>query len=164
MNNYANHLSILEIQKTVQNTNMFYFKEVKEEEVLKLLKGINVKKSIGEDKIPPKLVKSAANYIYKSLTLITNQILGTFDFTNNAKRSAVTPLDKGTENKNDVVNNFRPVSVLIVFSKILENIIKNQLVPFIENQLSVFVSAYRSSYSSQCFSLSDRGVETETRQ
>ena len=107
-----------------------------------------MKKSTGEDKLPPKLVKCAASYIYKSLTLIINQSLKTSTFPNNATRAVVTPLDKGSLDKNDV-NNFRPVSVLNCFSKIFENVMKGQLMPFIDNYLSVFLSAYRSSYSSQ---------------
>ena len=60
----------------------------------------------------------------------------------------MTPLDKGSLDKNDV-NTFRPVSVLKCFSKIFENVMKGKLVPFIESHLSIFLSAYRSSYSSQ---------------
>ena len=60
----------------------------------------------------------------------------------------MTPLDKGSLDKNDV-NSFRPVSVLNCFSKIFENVMKGKSVPFIESHLSVFLTAYRSSYSSQ---------------
>ena len=58
------------------------------------------------------------------------------------------PLDKGSLHKNNV-NNFRPACVLNCFFKAFEIVMKGQLVPFIENNLSVFLSAYRSSYSSQ---------------
>ena len=78
---------------------------------------------------------------------IFNQRLKTSTFPNNTKRAAVTLLDKGSLDKNDV-NNFRAVSVLNCFSKISEKVMKCQLMPFIENHLSVFLSAYRSSYSS----------------
>ena len=58
------------------------------------------------------------------------------------------PLGEGSLDKNDV-NNFRSVSVLNCFSKIFENDLKGQLIPFIENHLSVFLYAYRSFYKSQ---------------
>ena len=64
---YANHPGIIEIKKVTKNEAAFSFKEVAEEETLKLLKYIDVKKSTGKDKLPPKLVKCAASYIYKSL-------------------------------------------------------------------------------------------------
>ena len=142
---YANHPSIIEIKKDIKNEKAFSFKEVAEEEILKLLKNIDVKKSTGEDKLHSKLVNCAASYIYISLTLIINQSLKISTFPNNAKGAVVTPLDKGSLNKNDVII-FRPVSVLNCFSKIFKNVMKGQLMPFIENY--VFLSAYRSSYSS----------------
>ena len=55
---------------------------------------------------------------------------------------------KGSLDENDV-NNSRLVSLLNCFSKIFENIMKGQLIPFFKNHLSVFLSAYRSPYSSQ---------------
>ena len=72
----------------------------------------------------------------------------TSTFPNNEKHAVVTPLDKGLIDKNDV-NNISVVSALNCFSKNFENVTNGHLVPFIENYLSVFLSAYRSSYSSQ---------------
>ena len=74
---YTNYPSIIEIKKVAKNETVFSFKEVAEEEILKLLKNIHLKKSTGEDKLPPQLVKCAASYIYKYLTLIINQSLKT---------------------------------------------------------------------------------------
>ena len=51
-----------------------------------------------------------------------------------------------TDNKNSV-SNFRPVSVLSVFSKMFEAVIKNQLALYLENIFSPFLSAYRENYS-----------------
>ena len=143
----ANNPNITEIKKVTKNETAFFFKEVAEEEIFKLLKNIYVKKST-EDKLPPKLLKCAASYIYKSFSLIIDQSLKISTFPSNAKRAVVTPLDKGSLDKNNV-NNFRPVTVLNCFSKIFKNVMKGQFMPFIENHLSIFLSAYRSSYSSQ---------------
>ena len=46
------------------------------------------------------------------------------------------------------VENYRPVSILNAFSKIYERYIHNSLIPFVDNFLSVFISAYRQTYSS----------------
>ena len=42
---YANHSSIIEIKKATKKWNNLFLKEVKEEEILKLLKNIDVKRS-----------------------------------------------------------------------------------------------------------------------
>ena len=62
-------------------------------------------------------------------------------FPDAAKIAAVSPVDKGTDNKNSI-SNFRPVSVMSVFSKIFEAVIKNQLVLYLEKVFSPFLSAY----------------------
>ena len=46
------------------------------------------------------------------------------------------------------MKNYRPVSILNAFSKMYGRYIQNSLIPFADNFLSVFISAYRQSYSS----------------
>ena len=69
-------------------------------------------------------------------------------FPDAAKTAAGSPVDKGTDNKNSI-SNFRPVSVLTVFSKIFEAVVRNQLALYLENIFLPFLSAYRVSYSTQ---------------
>ena len=45
--------------------------------------------------------------------------------------------------------NYRAVSIQNSISKIFENVIKEQLVPYFDNFLSAFISAYRKTYSLQ---------------
>ena len=46
-------------------------------------------------------------------------------------------------------SNFRPISVLNVFSKIFERFLLQQMIPYFNNILSNFISAYRERYSCQ---------------
>ena len=62
-------------------------------------------------------------------------------FPDAVKIAAVSPIDKGTDNKNSI-SSFRPVSVLSVFYKIFGTFIKNQLALYLENIFSPFLSAY----------------------
>ena len=87
---YANHASIIEIKKATKKETAFSFIQADEEEILKPLKSIDMKKLIGEDKLSRKLVKCAASCLYKSLTLIINHSLKTSSFPNNEKRAVVT--------------------------------------------------------------------------
>ena len=48
-----------------------------------------------------------------------------------------------------LTKNYRPISVLDVFSKIFERFLSDQMVPYLNSILSVFISAYRKNYSCQ---------------
>ena len=65
-----------------------------------------------------------------------------------AKRASVTPIDKGGTDKY-IYTKYRPVSVLNIFSKIIESSIFDQLTKHANGFLQCFVGAYRKLYSSQ---------------
>ena len=109
---------------------------------------MNTNTSTGEDKIPTKLVKLAKNHLVKPLKEAINSSIISNIFPNKAKRAAVTPLDKGGKDKTNITN-YRPVSVLNVFSKFYEKIMKEEIMSFMESKFSPFLSAYRKSYSTQ---------------
>ena len=98
--------------------------------------------------IPPKLVKLAVDFIAPILTKAINTSIEVNIFPENAKTATVIPLDKGKLDKNDI-SNFRPVSVLNVFSKIYELVIQEQLTKQVDQFLSPYISAYRKNYSTQ---------------
>ena len=144
---YQDHPSIAKIKDRNENDAAnFQFKEIDEEEITKYFKKNNTKASAGEDKIPPKLAKLASKHLVTPLKNVINSSIRTQFFPTKAKRAVVTPIDKGSKDKHNV-NNFRPVSVLNVFSKFYENIIKEQIMSFMDTKLSIFVSAYRKNYN-----------------
>ena len=146
---YQNHPSVLAIIRSLENPfDTFSPHEVSTEDVLRLLRAINDKKSTGEDKIPPKLVHLAARELSVPLTKAINISIRNSKFPEREKKTAVTPLDKG-EPIRTVEKNFRPVSILNPFSKIYEKFVKEQISPFLEKTLSVFIAAYRKAYGAQ---------------
>ena len=117
LDKYKNHPSVLAIiQNPEQVLNTFTFHEIDNQEVAKLLKSLDGRKSTGEDQIPPKLVSLAANELTSTLTTAINCSIRNSRFPNDAKKAAVCPLDKGEPNRT-VERNFRPVSVLNTFSR-----------------------------------------------
>ena len=136
------------MEKVLLTKRSFKFSPVTKPYITTLLKNIDIKKATGVDRIPPKLVKLSANILSEPLTKTINDSLTMGIFPDAAKIAAVSPVDKGTDNKNSI-SNFRPVSVLSVFSKIFEAVIKNQLALYLENIFSPFLSAYRENYSTQ---------------
>ena len=137
---YQEHPSIVEIKKHA-TSDTFCFKEVScENEVMKLFGEVKSNTSTGYDKILPKLFKLASQYLSKPLTKTINTSIKNSTFPSRAKIASVTPLDKGGKDKTDI-GNYRPVSVLNVFSKIYEKIMKSQIMAYFDNQLSKFLSA-----------------------
>ena len=69
-------------------------------------------------------------------------------FPDNTKIVSVLPIDKQSDDKNNV-SNYRLVSVLNTFSKIYESVIKIQLDSVLNNIFSPYLAAYRESCSTQ---------------
>ena len=161
---YQNHPSVLKIKNNFgSDFSSFDFQQVKPPEVKRLLKEIDIKKAVGVDTIPPKLIKIGADIIAEPLTKAINCCLRQGIFPDNAKIASVVPVDKGKPDKYDVLN-YRPVGILNTFSKIYEKVIKNQLVSYFDKYLSPFISAYKKVTAlSRSYSFV-RGIEREIRQ
>ena len=76
--------------------------------------------------------------------LINTTMLDDLIFPNIEKDASVTPVFKKEDRQ--IKTNYRPSSVLNVFSKIFERFLLNQLLPFIDKMMSSLLSAYRSRY------------------
>ena len=85
-----------------------------------------IKKATGVDKITTKVVKLSTNILSEPLTKTINDSLTMGNFPDATKIAAVSPIDKGTDNKNSI-SNFRLVSVLSVFSEIFQQSLKINL-------------------------------------
>lgn len=100
--------------------------------------------SPGYDEISVSPIKAAICDISAPLTYICNRMLETGIFPGKMKVARVTVIHKGGS-KNDL-NNYRPISVLPLFSKIAERIIYKQLYDFI--QVKNIISKHQ--YGFQC--------------
>ena len=151
-NSYRNHPSILKIKSNIKNkrniNNNTIFSPVTSDEVRKLLQQLNPRKAIGDDKIPPALIKIAAEPLSTPLSIAINKSFKQNIFPDNAKVACVKLLNKKTENKHSI-SNFQPFSILNTFSKIYEKFSKDFLISEIEMFLSPFLAAYRKSYNTQ---------------
>ena len=113
-----------------------------------LQKSLDIKKASGLDKILPKLVKAASDILAVSLSQAIPNSLMNGIFSDAAKVAMASLIDKETYDKNKI-SNCRPVSVLNIFSKVYEIVLKNTLVSAWSEYTSPFVSAYRERYSTQ---------------
>ena len=101
------------------------FKPVSEETIGKIIDSLKSKTSCGHDGISVKLIKHMKLDINKALTLLINQSFASGFFPDNLKIAKVIPLLK----KGDInlIDNYRPISLLPSFSKIFEKVMFNQL-------------------------------------
>lgn len=140
-----NHISVLKISESFPSPNKFYFTPVTEKAILSKLKKLNPKKAAGCDSIPSKLIKMAAQPISQHLTKLVNCSIEKSHFPEPLKLANVSPVFKKSDNLKK--ENFRPVSVLTVISKIYEGVMADQLCIHFKEILSVWLSAYRKRYS-----------------
>ena len=110
------------------------FHAVSPDEVLKAIRKLKNSKATGVDHIDTRIVKLVAEDILPALTHIINLSITKSEFPCSWKHAKVIPLLK----KGDTLNpkNYRPVALLPIFSKVLERIVFNQMVKYLdENQL-----------------------------
>ena len=113
---------IILLKRTNQHLN---FETVHEETIIKHMNELKNKNSTGKDGISSKLLKAIKTSLIKPLTLIFTQMLITGIFPERLKIAKVLPLYK--KDDKELLNNYRPISLLPVILKIFERIIYNQL-------------------------------------
>ena len=87
-------------------------------------------KKCGVNDFSPSTIKDNANILASPLVSLFNQSIQQSKFPNILKTARIVPIyKKGT--KTDM-NNFRPISILNIFSKIFEKIMKKYLIEFME--------------------------------
>ena len=109
----------------------------------KAIKQLKNGKAPGPDKIPTMLIKDAADLICKLLPMDFNSSLRKGIFPDVWKLARVTPILK-SGSKSDA-NNYRPISVISVFSRILERIFHEQVYEYLKANkvLTMSRSAFR---------------------
>ena len=110
------------------NPNSMLLAPVKEQEIEIIIQSLNPKKAIGPYSIPTFLLKILSKYIVK-LSQIINLSFEFGIFPDNLKIGKVNPLYKTDSAEN--ASNYRPISVLSVFSKIIGKLMHNRLYKFL---------------------------------
>ena len=106
------------------------FKIITEISVLKAIKALKPKRSIGPDKVSSFFIKIAAPIIPKSLVNIYNTFVGSGIFPKDWKIAKVAPIYKrGSKSE---MGNYRPVSVLPTLAMIFERLVYDQFADYLE--------------------------------
>ena len=143
---YALHPSILKITEKVK-ASIFLFKEISVDEVEKYFKDLDPKKASTFNNIPPKLFKVNYDICGDIVAQLINKSIETSHFPNRLKLADLTPIHKCGDKT--CQKNYRPISILPIFSKIYEKVIQTQINTFIEKYISHYMCGYRKGYNPQ---------------
>ena len=117
-------------------------------EIEKIAMALPSKTSFGYDKISNIMLKSIITAISTPLSIVFNQSISTGKFPQKMKQAEVVPLYKGKDM--DLVINYRPISLLITISKLLEKVIYRRMYSFLEKYNILFQSQYGFRSNHNC--------------
>ena len=143
---YKNHPSMHVIKRFSQRFSSFYFSHVDKNTVLKEIKKLNLNKAVQDSDIPVKILRENADSFADYIYLQFNEAVDSSKFADFFKSDISAAFKQGSRNKKE---NYRPISILPLISKIFEKIICRQLSNHFDNILSKFQCGFRKGYSPQ---------------
>jgi len=129
-----------ELLQPLNQVNSFYFAPTDENEIETIIRQMKPKTSFGHDEISPKLLKDTYSSILKPLTYIINLSMSTGTVPNEMKLAKVIPIYKSDDKSK--FKNYRPVSLLPAFSKVLERVIYKRLYSYLTQNNILAESQY----------------------
>ena len=119
------------------------------DEIIKLIRGLEPNKAPGPDGIGTYIIKHTEEIIAPVLVTLYNTCMDHGTFPDKLKRARIVPLHKG--GATNEATNYRPISLLPLFAKLFEKVIKNRLLSFLEenNVITEHQYGFRKSYSTE---------------
>lgn len=127
---YTRDEQFLEPEIIYQNEEKLGDISFQPEELLELMKGLDVRKSIGPDNIAGWIIKECADELVKPLYEIMKYSLEVGKLPLDWKRANVVPIFKSGNREQPL--NYRPVSLTSIVCKMCEKIIKKRWVKYLE--------------------------------
>ena len=128
------------IEKIILDEKSMFLYDVTESEIRNLIDSLENKSSSGFDNISNIILKKLKSAIVPPLTKIVNLSLATGVFPEKMKHADVVPLYKNKNRKE--VTNYRPISLLLTLSKILEKVMYTRTYKFLTDTDQIFGSQY----------------------
>ena len=125
----------------MKHAESFFFFPCDSQEIQSIIRLMRPKLSHGYDNISPKLLKSSYLALLDPLTHVINISLKYGTVPDAMKKARVIPIFKNN-GSNRIMKNYRPVSLLPVFSKILERIVYNRLFKYLNKHILLAISQY----------------------
>ena len=121
-----------------RNYKSAFFTQITPNEIIEIVRNLKNRSSSGFDEIDVKIVKKVIHIICIPLSNIFNSSMTSGIFPEKMKIAKVIPVYK--TGSTESVNNYRPISVLPMFSKIYEKCLYNRLLKFL-NQCNIITDS-----------------------
>ena len=131
---YSSHPSVPKLKMEFSTDKEFELPYASAKDINKIIKSLNINKAKGPHGTATRFVKTSADIIDCHIANIINKDISNNKFSENAKAATVRP-----------IKNYRPVSLLNIFSKICERFLHENLTNYVDTFPSKFISAYRES-------------------
>ena len=127
--------------------NTFFLSATNPFEVDSIVSSFNNNKAMGPDNIPIRMLKAGLPILAPILSKLINECFEFGIFPQSLKIARVTPLFKG--GSKDSSNCYRPISIILPLSKLIEKLISKRLVKFLDkfNIIKDNQYGFRSSHS-----------------
>lgn len=151
-NHFGNNISQNCTSPIFIDSTMFFY-PVSSNEIEKIINNLPNKKSTGLDEIPVTLIKQCSRELSQILADIINLSITTGQFPNSLKNAAIIPVFKKGDPHN--IDNYRPISLLSIFSKIFEKLVYNRILNFlnVHNVLTDSQHGFRPGFSTESSSV-----------
>jgi hypothetical protein len=110
-------------------TNSFFLTPVASSEIICTVNSLSNSKAVGCDGINPMIIKNNISSIANPLVFIANLSFSKGVFPKLLKNAIVTPVFKSGSTSEP--SNYRPISILSIFSKLLEKLFYSRIITFI---------------------------------
>ena len=139
--------SVLPVNQMFLTQYRLNYIDFNEDEILKIIRALNIHKAHGHDDISIRMMKICDKSLLKPLMLLFKNSTKSSCYPDIWKRSNIIPVHKKKDKQ--LVNNYRPISLLPIFGKIIEKNIVNKIFSFLleEKLLNPNQSGFRTSDS-----------------
>ena len=143
---FESHPSIISIKRHVEISYRFQYLPITPDEIDKQISALDSKKNGGC--IPTKILKEMHHIVKTPLAEIWNEeVIKNKTYPAKLKLGDITPVFKKLQNT--LKNNYRPITVLVVISKLFETIMDKQSNDneYMEQYLSKYLCGYRKNFN-----------------
>ncbi|KFP28178.1 RNA-directed DNA polymerase from mobile element jockey, partial [Colius striatus] len=108
---------------------------VDEEQVKDLLAKLNTPKSMGPDRVHPRMLRELADVIAKPLSILFEQSWRTGEVPEDWRKASVTPVFKKVRKEDP--GNYRLVSLTSIPGKVMEHLILNVITEYMKEKMVI---------------------------